>query len=158
MVNYPSGISDCDSQNPVLLDLFLSSDASICSTKACPPLGNSGYVVVSVYIDFQSNSKGDALSHCIAYDYSCADWDGLHNHLRDVPGEDTLGLVLLILLVNSQAGIDLYNPHLKYVVKPHSSLWFSAACAAAMVHKNHCFDLYQQNKYSESKGKVDTGY
>ena len=44
------------------------------------------------------------------------------------------------------------------MVKPHSSLWFSAVCAAAMVHKNHCFDLYQQNKYSESKGKVDTGY
>ena len=26
LVNYPSGISDCDSQNPVLMDLFLSSD------------------------------------------------------------------------------------------------------------------------------------
>ena len=94
LVNYPSGISDCDSQNPVLLDLFLSSDVSICSTKACPPLGNSGYVVVSVYIDFQSNSKGDALSHCIAYDYSCADWDSLHNCLRDVPEKYTLGLVV----------------------------------------------------------------
>ena len=26
--------------------------------------------------------------HCIAYDYSCADWDGLCDHLRDVPWED----------------------------------------------------------------------
>ena len=26
--------------------------------------------------------------HCIAYDYSCADWDGLQDHLRDVPWED----------------------------------------------------------------------
>ena len=60
LVNFPSQISDCDSQSPALLDLFLSSDASICSAKAWPPLGNSDYVVVSVYIDFQSNSKGDA--------------------------------------------------------------------------------------------------
>ena len=35
-----------------LLDLFFSSDASICSTMAFPPMGNSDYVVVSVSIDF----------------------------------------------------------------------------------------------------------
>ena len=34
-----------------------------------PPLGNSDRVVVSVSIDFPSNSKGDALFHHIAYDY-----------------------------------------------------------------------------------------
>ena len=26
--------------------------------------------------------------HCIAYDYSCAAWDSLHNYLRDVSWED----------------------------------------------------------------------
>ena len=52
------------------------------------PLENFDYIVVSVSIDFPINSKQDALFHCIAYDYSCADWDGLHNHLRDVPWED----------------------------------------------------------------------
>ena len=31
--------------------------------------------------------------------------------------------------------------------------WFSAACAAAIVHRNHFFRLYQQNKSSESKVK-----
>ena len=41
---------------PGLVDLFLSSDASICFTMALPPLGNSD-VVVSVSIDFLSNSK-----------------------------------------------------------------------------------------------------
>ena len=30
--------------------------------------------------------------HCIAYNYSCADWDGLHNHLRDVPWENIFKL------------------------------------------------------------------
>ena len=35
--------------------------------------------------------------------------------------------------------------------KPQSSPWFSAACAAVIVHKNHFFHLYQKNKSSESK-------
>ena len=34
MVNFPTRIPDCDSHSPVLLDLFISSDASICSTMA----------------------------------------------------------------------------------------------------------------------------
>ena len=58
------------------------------SAMAIPPLGNSDHVVVSVSIDFPSNSKQDALFHCIACYYSCADWDGLQYHLRDVPWED----------------------------------------------------------------------
>ena len=49
-----------------------------------------------------------------------------------------------------QVGIDVYIPHRKYQVKPHSSRWFSAARAAAIVHRNHFFRLYQQNKCSES--------
>ena len=36
---------------------------------------------------------------------------------------------------------------------PHSSLWFPADCAVAIVYKNHFFCLYQQNKSSESKVK-----
>ena len=52
-----------------------------------------------------------------------------------------------------QVEIDVYIPHRKYQVKPHSSPCFSAACAAAIVHRNHFFRLYQQNKSSESKVK-----
>ena len=85
IVNFPTWIPDCDSHSPALLDLFLLSDASICSTMAFPPLRNSGHVVVSVSIDFSSNSQRDALFHCIAYDYSRADWGSLHDHLKDVP-------------------------------------------------------------------------
>ena len=50
-----------------------------------------------------------------------------------------------------QVGIDVYIPHRKYQVKPHSSTWFSAACAATIVHRNLFFRLYQQDKFSESK-------
>ena len=57
MVNFPTRIPDCGYENPALLDLFLSSDASICSTMAFPPLVNSDHVVVSVSIDFPSNNS-----------------------------------------------------------------------------------------------------
>ena len=72
------------------MDFFLG--ASICSTMAFPPLGNSDHVVVSVSTDFPSNSKWDALFHRIAYGYSCADWDGLPDHLRYVQWEDIFKL------------------------------------------------------------------
>ena len=74
MANFPTRIPDCDSHSPALLDFFLSSDASICSTMAFPPLGNSDHVVVSVSINFPSNSQWYASFHRIAFDYSPADW------------------------------------------------------------------------------------
>ena len=54
MANFLTRISN--SHSPVLLDFFLSSDASICSTMAFLPFGNSDHVFVSVSIDFPSNS------------------------------------------------------------------------------------------------------
>ena len=107
MVNFPTWNPDCDSHNPPLLDLFISSDASICSTMAFPPLGNSDHIV-SVSIDFPSYSQQDAPFHHIVYDYSHAVWDGLRDHLRDVPCEDIfLNSVLLLLLVNFVSGFRL---------------------------------------------------
>ena len=52
-----------------------------------------------------------------------------------------------------QVGIDAYIPHGKFQVTPHSSPWFSAVCAAPIVHRNHSFCLYEQNKSPESKVK-----
>ena len=92
MVDFPTRIPDCDSHSPALLDLFISSDASICSIMAFPPLANSDHVVVSVSIDFPTNSQQDAPFHRIVYDYSHVDWDGLPDHLRDVPWEDIFKL------------------------------------------------------------------
>ena len=157
IVHFPTRIPDCDSPSPALLDLFLSSDASICSTMAFPPLGNSDHVVVSVSIDFPINSKQDTPFHPMVYDYSHADWDGLRDHLRDVPWEDIFKLSASAATSEfcewDQVGIDVYIPHRKYQVKTHSSPLFPAACAAAIVHRNHFFHLYQQNKSSESKVK-----
>ena len=148
--------SQTDSHSPALLDFFLSSDVSICPTMAFPPLGNFDDVV-SVSIDFPSNLQQDAPFHHIAYNYSCADRDGLCDHLRDVPWEDIFKFSASAAAREFcewvQVGIDVYIPHHKYQVKPHTSPWFSAACAAAIVHKNHFFRLHEQKKSSESKVK-----
>ena len=77
--------------------------------------------------------------------------------MRDTPWEDIFKLSASAAAREFcelvQVGIDVYIPHRKYQVKPHSSPWFSAACAAATVHRNHLFRLYQQNISSESKVK-----
>ena len=108
-----------------------------------PPLQNSDHVVVSVSIDFPSNSQRDAPFHRIAYDYSCADWDGLCDHLRDVPWEDIFKLGASAAASEFcewvQVGIDVYIPHHKYQVKLQSFPWFSTTCAAAIVYSNHFF-------------------
>ena len=103
---------------------------------AFPPLGNSDHVIVSVSIDFQINSKRDALFHCITYDYSRADWDGLCDHLRDIPWED----IFKLSASGATSGFCEWV-QVKYQVKPHSSPWFSAACAAAIVHRNYLFSI-----------------
>ena len=79
MVNFPMRIPDCDSHSPALLDLFLSSDASICSAMAFLLMGYSDHVVVSVSIDFPSNSQRYAPFHRISYDYPCADCDKIQD-------------------------------------------------------------------------------
>ena len=121
-------------------------------------MGNSDHDFVSVSIDFPLNSKQDTLFHRVAYDYYRADWGSLRDHLRDVPWEDILKLCASAAASEFcewvQVGIDVYFYHRKYQVKRHSSQWFSAACAAAIVHRNHFFRLYQQNKSSESKVKL----
>ena len=102
---------------------------------AFPPWGNFDHVVVSVSIDFPINSKQDAPFHCIACDYSHADWDGPRDYLRNVPWRDIFKLSASSAASEFckwvQVGIDVYIPHHKYHLKPHSSPWFGQA-------SNHC--------------------
>ena len=102
---------------------------------AFSPLGNSDHVVVSVSIDFPSNSQRDAPFQR----------DGLRNHLRDVPWEDVFKVSASAAASEFcewvQVGTGVYIPHTKYQVKPHSSPWFSAACVAVIVPISHFFRL-----------------
>ena len=69
--------------------------------------------------DFPTNSQQDAPFHCIDYDYSRADWDGLRDHLRDVPWEDIFKLGASAAASEFselvRVGIDVYIPHTKYL-------------------------------------------
>ena len=74
--------------------------------------------------------------------------------MRDVPWEDIVKLSASAAASEFcewvLVGTDVYIPHRKYQVKPHSSPWFPAACDAAIVHRNHFFHFYQKDRYSES--------
>ena len=66
MVNFPTQMPDCHSHSLALLDLSVVAEASICSKMAFPPFGKSDHVVVSVSIDFPSDSQLDPPFHRIA--------------------------------------------------------------------------------------------
>ena len=63
IVNFPTRIPDCYSHSPALLELFSSSDVSICSRVAFLPLRNSDHSSVSVSIDVPSNSNRGGSFH-----------------------------------------------------------------------------------------------
>ena len=64
IANFPTQILDCDSHSPALLDLFIS-DASICSTMAFPPLGNSDHLRDVPWEDiFKLGASADASEFC----------------------------------------------------------------------------------------------
>ena len=84
------------------------------------------------------------LFHRVASNYSHADWDSLCDYFRDVSWQDIFKLGASAAAAASefcewvQLGIDVYIPHCYICIYPSSPL-FSAACAAAIVHRNHFF-------------------
>ena len=143
IVYFPTYIFGCDSYSPALLDLFVFSEASICSAITFPQLENSDHVAATISMDFPSNSKQDDPYHRIDYDYCRADWDGLRDYFRDAPWEDIFKLSVSAVASKFcewvQVGTGLYIPHCEYQVKPHLSPWFSAACADSIVYRNDVF-------------------
>ena len=89
---------------------------------AFPQLGSYDHVVVTIFIDFPLNSQHDASFPCIAYGYTCADWDSLCDHLRDVPWKDIFRLSVLRLLVNFLSGFKLELMYIPFIVSINSSL------------------------------------
>ena len=73
--------------------------------------------------------------------------------MRDVPWEDIFPAATSEFCEWVHVGIDLFILHIKYQIKLHLSSWFSAAWAAAIVHRNHLFRLYQTDKPSDFKVK-----
>ena len=73
MIISPTRIPDCDSHSPTLLDSFISFNASICSTMAFHQ------VVVSVSIDFSTNSKRYTPVYITVWLFSC--WLGWSSYI-----------------------------------------------------------------------------
>lgn len=150
IVEFPTRIPDCQAHRPALLDLFLTSSPDNCAVKPLPALGSSDHCVVAVTVDFMVQNKKDAPFHRTVFDYSRADWDGFRDHLRDIPWDNIFeqGVSLAATEFSEwmRIGMDVYVPHRKFQVRPHSSPWFTPACAAAIAHRNHYFNLYQRNK------------
>ena len=120
---------------------FLFSDASICSTRPFSFVGKLwSYSCLSFYW-LSVKLKRDGPFYCIGYDYSCADWDGLRDHFRDVTWDDSFQLSASTAASEFwewiQFGIDVYISHCKFQIKPPSSPLFLAAYAAAIAHINH---------------------
>ena len=89
MVNFSTGIPDC--HGPAIFDLFL-----LILVFVLQWLSLHWEILIMLLsqfpIDFPSNYQQDTLFHRIAYDYSCVDWDDLHDHLRDVSWDDIFKL------------------------------------------------------------------
>ena len=86
MVNFPTGIPDCDSHSPALLIYFF--------VLKWLPLHWKILIMccLKFLLTFQQTQKWDAPFHRMAYVYSRADWDGLCHHLRDGPWENIFKL------------------------------------------------------------------
>ena len=154
MVNFPTRIPYCDSHSPALLNFFLL--VLVVVLKWLFLHWDILIMLLSQFLlTFHHNHNGMLI--IIAYDYSRADWDDLCDHLRHAPWEDIFKLSTSAatseFCEQVQVGIDMYIPHRKHHVKSHSSPWFSAACSAAIVHRNHFFCLDQKDKSSECKVK-----
>ena len=122
MLNFPTQIQNCDSHSSTLLNLFLSSDASICSTLVFPPLENSDHVGVSVSLGFHHFHNG--LIHFIALlmtllvligSVFVIIWKMFHGRIY-------LNLTLLLLLVNFVSGFRLEWMYISLIVSIRSSL------------------------------------
>ena len=119
MVNFPTRIPDCDSHSPALLDFFLSSDASICSTMAFPLLGNSDHVIVSVSMDFPSFRMPRFITLPMTSPMLIGTIFVIV--LEMFHGRISLNSVLLLLLVNFVSGLRL---ELMYI-SLNESMWSS---------------------------------
>ena len=155
IVDFPTRIPDCVDHQPYLLDLFLCSNPDSCTVTSHPPLGRSDHIVVSVDVKFVVKSTNEHPYHRTVYSYSKADWDGLRDHLRDVPWSDIFSHDTTVAAKELsewvEIGIDCYIPHRKFQLKPHSSPWFTPSCAAAIAHRNHYFHRYHRDATPDNK-------
>ena len=115
---------------PVTLCLFYNGFPSIWKFWSCSYLSFHWLSIIF--------TTGGPVSLQCLWLFSHDLWEMFH-------GRISLNSVFLLLLVNFVRVFRLeflymsHIPHRKYQVGSHSSPWISAACAAAIVHRNHFF-------------------
>ena len=133
-----------------------SKGPTVLHIRFCSLCSNSRYQLEAPAQTWLSNKlkTGCPVSLCGLWLFLCWLW-WFCDHLRDVPWEYIFKLSVSTAASEfcewAQVGIDLYIPHYKYQIKPHSSPRFSAASVTAIAYRNHFFCFYQRNKSSESK-------
>ena len=79
------------------------------------------FLLMLVFVLQWVSSHWETLSY-IAYGYSCVNWNSLFDHLRDAPTfKINTSATVTEFCEWVQVGINLYIPHHKYQVIPHSS-------------------------------------
>ena len=92
MANFPTLISNCNSQDWSCSFGFISSVASICSVMSFPSVGNLNILWNQFSLTSCQTQKGVPCFINIAYDCSCADLGALQDHLTDLSWEDIFKL------------------------------------------------------------------
>ena len=144
MVNFPAQIPDCNSYDHVLLDfLFLLTLLSVIQWISHLP-EILIHVVVSVSTDFLLNSKRGAHFY----------WDGLHDHMKDVPREDIFKLGASAAAEFCEWLELMYISPIKNIRPSLSYLYgFQPLVLLPWSIEITFFHLHQQNKSSKSKMK-----
>ena len=147
MVNFHTRIAGCDSHSPALFDFFTSSDANIFVLQWL----SLHWEILIMSLSHQFHwlpiifTTGSQVSSHNLWLFLC--WLGQSSwSFNRCSMRISLTSVLLLLPVNFVSRISLelmqlYILHRKYQVKPHSSPWFSPACATAIVYRNYLFYL-----------------
>ncbi|XP_065680992.1 uncharacterized protein LOC136094820 [Hydra vulgaris] len=155
IVNFPTRFPDNPNYLPSLLDLCLVSNPSQCSVSPHSPLGGSDHGLVSLKLLPLSSLPSESPYHCTSYNYLKADWDTFRDFLCDGPWIEIfrlpVGKCASYMTSWIQAGMEFFIPSRGFQVKPHSSLWFSSHCVAAIANRNHYFHIYQQNNSPENR-------
>ena len=135
--------SQTDSQSLALLNLFISSDASICSTMVF--LHWEILIMLFSQFPLTFHQIHNGMSHFIAQLMTSLVLTGIVFVIIcwDVPWED------IFKLSASTAASEFCG-----WVQVGTDLFPLAAGGGAIVHRNHYFHLYQQNKSPESKAKL----
>ena len=125
VVNFPTWIPDQDSHSPALLDLFISSDASISSEMTFSPLEKFWSCSCLSFHQLSIKLKMGYLVplHSLSLSLCCLGWS-CWSFWEMFHGRISLNLVLLLLLVNFVSAFWLELMYTSLIINVRSSFTY----------------------------------